>query len=99
MNRALTLLLTTAVNHLGSDGHVSVRLAALEDEAIVTVHAPRVRVPVGELLRVVGHFRDRRDDELPLDVTSRRAGTEARNSVITASSTSTGTTFVVRLPH
>ena len=99
MNRALTLLLTTAVNHLGSDGHVSVRLAALEDEAIVTVHAPRVRVPVGELLRVVGHFRDRRDDELPLDVTSRRGGTEARNSVITASSTSTGTTFVVRLPR
>jgi GAF domain-containing protein len=99
MDRALTLLLTTAVNHLGSDGHVSVRLAALPDEAIVTVHAPRVRIPVGELLRVVGHFRDRRDDELPLDVTSRRAGTEARNSVVTATSTSTGTTFVVRLPR
>ncbi len=99
LNRALTLLVTTAMNHRGSGGRVTVRLTSGEDEALVTVDLADAPIPVGELLRVVGHFRDRHDEELPLGASSGTAGTTAGNSLITATATSTGTTFVVRLPR
>ena len=98
LNRALTLLVTTAMNHRGSGDRVTVRLTSGEDEAHVTVDVAAT-IPVGELLRVVGHFRDRHDEELPLRASSGTAGTTAGNSLITATATSTGTTFVVRLPR
>jgi signal transduction histidine kinase len=99
LNRALTLLVTTAVNHLQPGDRMTVRLTALEDEATVTVELPGAPVPIGQLLRVVGHFRDRQDEELPIDVSSRPAGTEARNDLVTATAASTGTRFLVRLPR
>jgi K+-sensing histidine kinase KdpD len=99
LNRALTLLVTTAMNHRAPGGRVTVRLATSEDEALATVDVAGATIPVGELLRVVGHFRDRHDDELPLGASSCAAGTTARNGLITATSTSTGTTFLVRLPR
>jgi signal transduction histidine kinase len=99
MTRALTLLVTTAMNHLVVGGQVTVRVAALEDQATVSVHVPRTRIPAGELLRAVGHFRDRHDEELPVGISLRSAGVEARSSLVTATSTAIGTTFVVRLPR
>jgi signal transduction histidine kinase len=99
LNRALTLLVTTATNHRGSGARVTVRLTSVEDEALITVDLTGARIPFGELLRVIGHFRDRNDEELPLGASSSRAGTTAGNSLITATATSTGTTFVVRLPR
>jgi GAF domain-containing protein len=99
LNRALTLLVTTAINHLQPGDRVTVGLTALEREATVTVELTGAQVPVGQLLRVVGHFRDRDDDELPIDVGSRPVGTEARNRLVTATSASTGTRFLVRLPR
>jgi GAF domain-containing protein len=99
MNRALTLLVTTAVNHLLPGDRMTVRLTALDDEARVTVELPGAAVPVGQLLRVVGHFRDRDDEELPIDVSSRPVGVEARNALVTATSAATGTRFLVRLPR
>ena len=98
LNRALTLLVATAMNHRGPGDRVTVRLTSSEHEAHVTVDVA-ARVPVGELLRVVGHFRDRHDEELPLRASSGSAGTTAGNNLITATATSTGTTFVVRLPR
>ena len=98
LNRALALLVATATNHRGPNDRVTVRLTSSEDEAHVTVDVAAT-IPVGELLRVVGHFRDRHDEELPLRASSATAGTTAGNSLITANATSTGTTFVVRLPR
>lgn len=97
LNRALNLLVATVVNHLGSGDRVTVRLTAIGDEARVCVELPGTPIPVGQLLRVVGHFRDRDDEELPLGVSFRAAGTEAGNDVVTAVSSSTGTRFLVRL--
>jgi signal transduction histidine kinase len=98
-HRALGLLVTTALNHLAPGGQVTVRLTTTEDEALVNVHVAGAPVRAGELLRVVGHFRDRHDEELPLDVTWRAAGTTARNSLITATSTAADTDFQVRWPR
>jgi GAF domain-containing protein len=99
MNRALTLLVTTAVNHLPPGDRMSVRLTASADEATVTVELPGAAIPAGQLLRVVGRFRDRDDEELPLGVSSRSVGTEARNDLVTATSAATGTRLLVRLPR
>jgi hypothetical protein len=98
LNRALALLVATAMNHRGPGDRVTVRLTSSEHEAHVTVDVA-ARIPVGELLRVAGHFRDRHDEELPLGASSGTAGTTVGNSLITATATSTGTTFVVRLPR
>ena len=92
IHRALTLLVTTAMNHLAPGGRVTVRLTSGEAEALLNVDLTGAPIPAGELLRVVGHFRDRHDEELPLDASSRTAGTTARNSLITAAATSTDTT-------
>lgn len=98
LGRALTLLVTTGLHHLAAGHRVTVRLVVDGGWALVRVRVPGGTPPVGELLRVVGHFRDTHGAELPVNVSSRGGVSTVRNAVASVTRTADGTTFEARIP-
>lgn len=98
MSRALTLLITTGLQYLAPGQQVAVRLREEGGAARVSVHAPGAAVPVGELLRVVGHFAGSTGEAIPVNVSADGGVTRVQNDVASATSTRAATTFEACMP-
>lgn len=98
LDRALSLLLITAMQNMGEQSALSVRLAATGDGARITVTAPGHAVPLTQVMRVVGAFAPDGDAEAPVDVSARPGGTRVRNQWASVLSGPGGATFEVVLP-
>ncbi len=97
LDRALALVLVTALHHAADGAPVEVGLTAADGTAHLTVRCPGSGVPVAELLRVVGAFRTEANGEA-VDVAVRGGTTRVRGAVAEASVEQAQTRIGVRLP-
>ena len=96
LDRGLALTLTTALHHLGEGHAVRVSLVADEVEAVLTVHSPGHRLPVGDLLRVASAFAA--EDAAAASVSTRNGTTTVRNGCLNAHTHAGGSEFSLSLP-
>lgn len=96
LGQGLSRIVMAALHHLGDGQRVDATLTVEGDDARVSFTSPGQLMPVGDLLRAASGFST--EDRASPNVTSRQRETTVRNGPLRATTSASGTEFVLTLP-